>query len=291
MRGRSGIRHQGGRRRAVHGRAGVRASAAPSFSEATWATLERTESEPLVLDRTTLTDLPVPARRLLTRALPEGTALATGIELEMSGEIALNGRWMPFRARQILRGGVGFVWSPTVGGRLIRFTGADVLGPDGARTEFRLGGVIPVVRASGPDVERSAVGRLAAETVAWLPPALTPQRGATWRGIDESRAIVAIASAGERAEVEIAVDGEGRLERLSLQRWDSASRPAAYRGFHGTIEKEYVLADGVRIAGAGAVGWDRGPEDDERSDFFRFEVSRAWALEDGCRPATGGADT
>ncbi len=70
-------------------------------------------------------------------------------------------------------------WALVVGGRVVRFVGADLLGPHGARMEFRLHGIVPVVRASGPDTARSAGGRLAVETVAWLPQTLTPQCGAT----------------------------------------------------------------------------------------------------------------
>ena len=105
----------------------------------------------------------------------------------MRGEIRLAGRWLPFTAEQLLRASTGFVWAPIVGGRLIRFAGADALGPDGARIEFRLHGRIPIVRGSGADIARSANGRLAAETVAWLPAALTPQAGARWIAVDTTR--------------------------------------------------------------------------------------------------------
>lgn len=56
-------------------------------------------------------------------------------------------RWMPFAADQVLRAGVGFVRKPIVGGHVVRFVGADILGPDGARKEFRLHGLIPVATA------------------------------------------------------------------------------------------------------------------------------------------------
>ena len=54
---------------------------------------------------------------------------------------------------------------------------------------FRLHGLIPVVHSSGPDIARSGAGRLAAETVAWLPQALVPQSGAQWTPIDQHRAL------------------------------------------------------------------------------------------------------
>lgn len=46
-------------------------------------------------------------------------------------------------------------------------------------------GRVPVVDEDGPAITRSAAGRLAVETAAWLPQALTPQSGALWRPVDE----------------------------------------------------------------------------------------------------------
>ncbi len=167
----------------------------PESAATTWAALAAPAGEPVRrFDPATVVDLPDPAQRLLVRALPEGTPLTGVVTLKMAGWIKL-GRWMRFRADQILRAGVGFVWRPVVGGRILRFTGADLLGPEEARMEFRLHGLVPVARASGSDVARSAAGRLAAETVAWLPQALTPQAGARWRAMDEARAAVTLRAA------------------------------------------------------------------------------------------------
>ncbi len=167
------------------------------FADATWAELASpTTTTPPRFDPATLSDLPAPAQRYLRGVLPDGVGLSSVVRLSMAGEIKLGGRWLPFSARQILRAGTGFVWAPVVGGRLLRFVGADALGVKGARLEFRLHGLIPVVRSSGPDVRRSAEGRLAAETVVWLPQALAPQSGARWRGIDDQRAVVSLDAAG-----------------------------------------------------------------------------------------------
>jgi len=150
---------------------------------------------PPLFDPSTLDGLPAPAQRFLASAIADGAPLPRSVQLEMTGRIKL-GVWLPFTARQILVAGQGFVWQPIVGGRIVRFVGADALGPDGARMEFRLHGRIPVVNASGPDTDRSAAGRLAAETVAWLPQALTPQAGASWRPIDDGRATVILTGPG-----------------------------------------------------------------------------------------------
>ena len=177
----------------------------PDTASAVWAELASFEEAASGFDPVGLAELPAPAKRLLSRVLPEGTPLVTAVELEMTGSIKLGPRWMMFRSQQILRAGVGFVWRPVVGGRLVKFVGADLLGPDDSRMEFRFHGLIPVVRATGPDIARSAAGRLAAETVMWLPQALTPQAGATWAGVDDDRAVVSLAGEHDLPEVEVTV--------------------------------------------------------------------------------------
>jgi len=142
----------------------------PAFAAEAWASLATdVGGEAPLFDPTTLHGLPAAARRYLAVALPDRVPLSSTVRLEMDGEIKLAGRWLPFTADQILRASAGFVWAPVVGGPILRFVGANVLTRRDARMEFRLHGRIPVGRAAGPDVRRSAQGRLAAETVAGFP--------------------------------------------------------------------------------------------------------------------------
>ena len=226
-------------------------------------------------DPASLAGLPSPARRLLSRVLPDRTPLVAGVELDMMGHIKLGPVWMKFRAQQILRAGTGFVWRPVVGGRLVRFVGADLLGPDDAEMEFRLHDRIPVVHATGPDVAHSAAGRLAGETVMWLPQALTPQAGATWTAIDDDRATVSLAGEIEIPDVQVTVDADGRLVSTLTDRWNAASKPPAFAPFGGPVHREYEAPSGVRIAGSGAGGWgwETPAWDDE--EFFRFTITAA----------------
>jgi len=246
----------------------------PASTEPTWAALSGTKETPAAFDASTLEDVPAPAARWLGRALPESTPLSSGVLLSMSGRIRI-GRWMPFTAEQVLRAGVGFVWKPVVGRRLLRFVGADILGPDDARMEFRLHGLVPVAKAEGPDTRRSAAGRLAAETIAWVPQALTPQRGARWSPVDDERSSVRLDAAGETIDVEVTVDDDGRLRALRLQRWNDAVGPAAFAPFGGTVTAEFVTPAGVRVAGAGTVGWGFGTDEWERGAFFDYSIQRA----------------
>lgn len=224
-------------------------------ADSTWTTLASPRASPSTFNPDSLDGLPAPAQRLLERALPPATPLHSVVVAEMTGELKLGSHWLGFRAEQILVASTGFVWRALVGGWLVRFSGADEMGPDGASMEFRLHGLIPVVRAKGPDVERSAAGRLAAETVAWLPQALAPQSGAQWTPIDDDRATVTLRGPYGATSVEVVVADDGRLLSVGLDRWNGAAKPPELQPFGGDVGSEFVTDEGVRVGNDLTVGW------------------------------------
>lgn len=246
----------------------------PSAATEMWRRLEDARSPaPLpIFDDATLAELPPPAARWLGRVLPPATPLHDCALIDMHGEIRIGSRWYRFTAEQILRAGVGFVWRATVGGRILRFVGADLLGPDDARLEFRLHGLIPVARESGPDVARSAAGRLAAETVAWLPTCCTPQAGAGWSPVDDEHAVVALEAAGETVDVEVSVATDGRLRSVRLRRWNASADPPDLQWFGADVDRELTTGAGTTIAGSAAVGWGHGTPEWSSGEFFRYIV-------------------
>lgn len=228
---------------------------------------------PPTFDPASSRGLPAPARRLLQRVLPAGTPLAGSVEIDAVGEIKLGSTWWPFRSTQVLRAGAGFVWRPVVRRGPLRVTGADAYEGGVGRMDFRLFGLLPVARAAGPDVDRSAAGRLAAETVAWLPEALAPQSGARWSPIDDRRATVELATPAGPVGVEVTVDDDGRLVSTRMQRWSDRTDPPSAQPFGGPLTDEHVTAEGVRIAGAGAIGWGWATPSWADGEFFRFRVT------------------
>lgn len=226
-----------------------------------------------VFDPASLAGLPEPAARFLTRALPPGVPLDLQIELEATGSIELGDAWWPFRSTQLLSAGDGFTWKASVRRGPVFVSGADRYTDGTARMDFRLFGLIPVATASGPDTDRSAAGRLAAETVAWLPQAATPQAGARWTPVDDERAVVTLATPTEPVQVEVVIDGEGRLRSTRTERWRDDRSPPRAEPFGGPIASELTTEAGVRIAGAGSVGWGCGTA--EWSEFFRFRLRSA----------------
>jgi hypothetical protein len=78
-------------------------------------------------------------------------------------------------------------------------------------------GVLPVARARGPDVSRSARGRLAIEAI-WLPSALLPGHGVSWEGISDDRARVTLTIDGEEIPLTLTVDEAGGLREATMLR-------------------------------------------------------------------------
>src|SRR5512135_1367402 len=121
------------------------------------------------------TGLPEPARRWLSHAIAPGTPLWSSVELTMHGRIKL-GRWRPFTARQVLSPPGGYTWAATARLAGLPVTGYDRLSCGAGEMRWRLLRLIPVLTAAGPDITRSAYGRMAGE-IALIPTAF---RYADW---------------------------------------------------------------------------------------------------------------
>jgi hypothetical protein len=101
----------------------------------------------------------------------------------MRGSVKLGSRWLRFRGHEVLSPHHGLLWAVRMGGVI---TGSDrYLDAEGSM-QWKVLGVVPVVNADGPDVSRSTAGRVGAEAV-WVPTALLPRFGVSWRASDTSR--------------------------------------------------------------------------------------------------------
>jgi Family of unknown function (DUF6544) len=127
-----------------------------------------------------LDGLPSPVRRYLRYAIAEGTRLASTARLLMRGHIKL-GRWLPFQAQQLLDPHHGFYWGARVAGLM---SGFDCYAAGQGQMRWKLAGLLPVMVADGPDLSRSAAGRVAGEAM-WVPTALLPRYGVDWSAVDD----------------------------------------------------------------------------------------------------------
>jgi hypothetical protein len=216
--------------------------------------------------------LPGAARRFLAHAIRPGAELATTTLLRMTGSLRLGGKWLPFEAEQVLAPPRGFVWRARVRRGLLRFSGADYYAAGSGAVDFRLWGLIPVARASGPDTSRAARGRLAAESF-WLPSSLLRVE---WRAVDEGTAEAVVEVDGARIPVHLAVDAEGRLRGVAMQRWgdQTEDRRFALIPFGGDVEDERRFGD-YTIPTKVRVGWWYGTAKFPEHEFFRATIVSA----------------
>jgi hypothetical protein len=112
-----------------------------------------------------LQGLPDPVCRYLRTSIAAGTPLARSARLGMRGAVKLGRWWIPFRARQVYAPHHGLVWTARAGGVIAGF---DRYADGQGAMQWKLLGLLRVLQAQGPDLSRSAAGRVAAEAV-WFP--------------------------------------------------------------------------------------------------------------------------
>ena len=222
--------------------------------------------------QTYVADVPEPARRYLEHAIRPGTPLASAVRLRMRGSIKL-GRWVRFEAEQVIHADRGFMWAarvPFLKSPLIR--GFDRLVDGAGEMRWKLFGIVPIMSASGPDVTRSAVGRMEAEAI-WLPARLV-QDDVRWTARDEHHAVATFRDSHN--SLDFGIDDHGRLTSVMLQRWGNPDG-GAFRlvDFGGRIEAERTF-DGYTIPSRVRVGWYFGtPRFETEGEFFRATIDHA----------------
>jgi hypothetical protein len=207
--------------------------------------------------------LPAPARRFLLRAIAPDTPLACSVRLRMRGGIRLRPGSVPLalEAEEVL-GVDGFVWRARAGRGFLRIAGYDRYAAGSGRMRWWLAGLIPVLRADGRDVSRSAAGRAVGEAVL-VPSLLVPGAGVRWEAVDERRARFTRTVGGDDITVTLTVDDDGRPTRASLMRWrgdTGAGEPGPMR-FDVEFDAE-TSADGYTIPAHVRAGWRLGSPDE-----------------------------
>lgn len=222
-----------------------------------------------------LEGLPAPARRYLAHAIRPGAKLASSVHLKMSGTIRLGKKWLPFEAEEILAPPRGFVWRAVMRAGLMRISGADYYVAGSGAVDFWLWGLIPMVRASGPDISRAARGRLISESF-WLPSSLLPGEHVEWRGVDDQTAEVIVDVDGDPIATRLSVDSDGRLKSIQTQRWGDQTEDKRFAliPFGGDVKEECQFGD-YSIPGAMNGGWwyetDKYPD----YEFIRATITEA----------------
>lgn len=237
---------------------------------ADWEVRLRGDPAPGVFTNADLTGLPEPVRRHLSRAIAPGTPLTGCARLAMRGSIKL-GRWLPFRARQVLNPHEGFVWAARVAGVVV---GSDHYLDGAGGMSWRLAGLVTVAHEDGSDVSRSAAGRGGAEAV-WLPTALLPRFRVRWSAHDDIH-ITAHHHLGDTPiTVEYTLDPNWQIKSLVFDRWGDPDRTGnwAWYPFGGEITGHHTFG-GLTIPSKGRLGWHYGTDRWPTGEFFRYEITK-----------------
>lgn len=215
--------------------------------------------------------LPAAARRLLLHAIEPGAPLYQAIRLRMRGEIKL-GRWRPFEAEQVIRWGRGMVWRAKAKLGPLSIKGQDALVDGVGQMRWRLAGIIPVMSADGPDVTRSAAGRL--ELEATLLPSVLLDDDVRWQPSDDPRVAQALVHVpGDDGLVTLAVDDDGRLVSAHAMRWGNPEGHEHHAVPFGVLLAGELRTHGYAIPAEIRAGWWFGtPRFESEGEFFRAEI-------------------
>jgi hypothetical protein len=224
-------------------------------------------------DPTLLPSIPHQARRYLQHAIAPGTPLAIAVRLKMHGEIKLKG-WLPFHAEQVICWNRGMIWRAAVRMHGIAIRGADTYLDGKGAMRWRLFGIVPVVNASGPDITRSAAGRVNIESM-WLPSVLLNDE-TSWTALDNSHFHARFTAHDETAEIDYVTDEKGGLQSVNMPRWGNPGGAEFHLArFGGFVEQEVTFA-GYTIPSRMRAGWHFGAERFEpEGEFFRVTIDDA----------------
>ena len=233
-----------------------------------WTQLCAATANPVPFDAATLADLPEPVRRYLTHVIDPGTPLWQSVQVSMRGTIKI-GAWRPFTATQVVAQPGGYIWAANARLFGIPVIGYDRLSGGTAEMRWRLLDLVRVVAADGPDVTRSAAGRLASE-IALLPTAF---QGAAWTAAGPDTAVATWGAGVEEQRVELHLGPAGQLLRVLIQRWGNPDgKPFARYPFGVTVEEERTDF-GVTLPAVFSAGWWRGTDRQADGEFFRAHIT------------------
>jgi hypothetical protein len=221
--------------------------------------------------------LAAPVRRYLAHAIAPTTPLYQCARLSMRGSIKL-GRWLPFRARQVLAPHDGFIWAARVAGMIV---GSDQYLDGTGGMDWKLAGLIRVAHEEGPDVSRSAAGRGAAEGI-WLPTAMLPSCGVRWTSQDDTHITARYQLHGTPVEAHYSLGPDASIQSLVFDRWgdpDKTGTPA-WHPFGGQITGQHTF-EGLTIPSSGRLGWHYGTNRWPSGEFFRYKITSLQPLPPG----------
>ena len=217
-----------------------------------------------------LVGLPNAVGRYLGAVTDPGTPVDHAARIEMHGHLKL-GRWIPFTGVEVLDPRRGFRWLARLARGLI--SGSDRYTAGAAAMDWRLLGIIPIVRARGPDVARSSAARAGGESI-WLPTSLLPRHGIRWEAADDATLLASFPIDDVEIALTHQLDTDGQLQSIALDRWGDPDRTGTWdwHRFGGHLG-EHRTFDGITIPTVGRLGWHVGTDRWTDGEFFRYTIT------------------
>jgi hypothetical protein len=245
----------------------------PTNLWADWRALTTGPDDPPTFDLEMLSGVPTLARRWLSHSIALGTPLRQAAVFAQHGQIKV-GSWRDFEADWALAPLDGFIWAARTHLGPLSVAGFDRYTGGIGEMRWRLAGVAPFIGARGPDVSRSAAGRLAAEFC--FVPAVALSSAVQWEEIDNHRVAAELSGPGWSHRVTLTVGRSGALYRVDVQRWGNPDhKPFREHQFTALFHSGEVSFDGFTIPARGYAGWWDCPDGCADESFFRFTIDQA----------------
>lgn len=222
-------------------------------------------------DAAVLAGLDEPVRRYFTHALTDGAPLARGARLQLGGTIKV-GVWLRFDS--VWEGdGRCFSWRAICGPGPLRPLRVHDMFADGAgfmdirlRPPLRRLPPLKLLHVEDEDAARSGAGRAALEAL-WVPGALLPDRGVSWRAESDDVIVATWDVPPEQPELHISIAPDGAVTSYRAQRW--RDRKSGYLPFGADVHAERTV-DGATIPSRITAGWGHGTP--SWAPFFLGEI-------------------
>lgn len=217
-----------------------------------------------------LKEYPDPVARFFRYHLPHGFPEHTYSEVPMKGIIKLV-NWANFRSTLFSQPFKGFLWQANVKMGILPVAGYDYFLKNQGAMKWTTFGVIPVMKADGPDVSRSAEGRARMEAL--FAPHLLIHPDISWEVISENEITATWKIHQEEQPLHLIIGIDGSLKETYIQRWGNPGgvKEFGYHTFGVKIEAE-MKYKGTVIPAKGNAGWWFGSDRYKDGEFFRFEV-------------------
>jgi hypothetical protein len=215
-------------------------------------------AEPVVLTEADIAHLPEPVQRWLRYSNAIGREYPETIRLKQEGKIRLgpDQAWMPFTAEQYYTTDPpAFIWKiDTRMMSVLPISGRDRYIHGHGNMTIKVLSLIPVVDATGPEMDQGTLLRYLNETM-WFPAgAVSPY--IEWEAVDANSAKATMSYGGTTVEATFLIDDEGRMTNMIADRYqDAGEGDFKYLPWKTPIN-EYGEFDGVRIPVSGEGVWE-----------------------------------